>query len=341
LFVNVEDLSYGSKIKVTAICKFCGSENVIQYCKYLINVNRNDKGYYSCFKCKNIEKENTCIKKYGVKSYSMTDEFRENESKKWKGIMRGDEKRKKTCMERYGVEYYFSTDVMKELNRKWMSSDEFKEKSKNTLIEKYGVDSYSKTDFFKKNITDNKDIIVGKIKKIFMEKYGVEYFSQTEKWKSDYAKNRDSIRDKIISTCMERYGFTNVHMVDSVKRKSANTKIDRGVIISPDLLSMWEIYRRKSINLTNMIREKIYADWDGIDYYDSEYIKDNFNYAFNHKYYPTIDHKISVYYGFANNIPVEEICDISNLCITKRYINSQKNKMIEEDFKLNKLNIKN
>ncbi len=57
-----------------------------------MNKNRNDKGFYSCFKCKNIEKEKTCIKKYGVKSYSMTDEFRTTESEKWKGIQKGSEK---------------------------------------------------------------------------------------------------------------------------------------------------------------------------------------------------------------------------------------------------------
>jgi hypothetical protein len=41
--------------------------------------------------------------------------------------------------------------------------------------------------------------------------------------------------------------------------------------------------------------------------------------------YPTIDHKNSVFYGFMNNIPPEDISDISNLCITKRFINSSKN----------------
>lgn len=51
--------------------------------------------------------------------------------------------------------------------------------------------------------------------------------------------------------------------------------------------------------------------------------------------YPTIDHKISVYYGFINNISPEEIGDISNLCITKRWINSTKRDSIESEFNLN------
>lgn len=49
--------------------------------------------------------------------------------------------------------------------------------------------------------------------------------------------------------------------------------------------------------------------------------------------YPTIDHKKSVHYGFINNISPEEISNISNLCITKRSINSTKRDMIESEFK--------
>ena len=37
-----------------------------------------------------------------------------------------------------------------------------------------------------------------------------------------------------------------------------------------------------------------------------------------------IDHKISIFHGFINNIDPILISDISNLCITKRYINSSK-----------------
>ena len=43
------------------------------------------------------------------------------------------------------------------------------------------------------------------------------------------------------------------------------------------------------------------------------------------KSYPTIDHKISVFNGFINNISPEEISQLENLCITKRTNNSKKN----------------
>ena len=129
IYVSVIDLLPGSKSKVTAICEVCYSENILQYSKYLLNKNRNGKGYYSCFNCKTHVMENTCIERYGVKSYSMTDEFRESESIKWKGTKKGADKGEKTMLERYGVTSYFKTDKSREYNRKWMSSDEFKIKS--------------------------------------------------------------------------------------------------------------------------------------------------------------------------------------------------------------------
>jgi hypothetical protein len=46
------------------------------------------------------------------------------------------------------------------------------------------------------------------------------------------------------------------------------------------------------------IKKDLLENWDGYDYYDGEYIKDNFCLYSNDKNYPTMDHKISCYYGF-------------------------------------------
>jgi len=73
-------------------------------------------------------------------------------------------------------------------------------------------------------------------------------------------------------------------------------------------------------------------EWDGYDYYDNEYIKEYFNLPYHHKLYPTIDHKLSIFYGFKNNMTVKEMCNIENLCFTKRTINSSKGKKIENKF---------
>ena len=68
------------------------------------------------------------------------------------------------------------------------------------------------------------------------------------------------------------------------------------------------------------------------------YIKGYLSYSHTHRFYPTMDHKISVFYGFINSIDPNFIGSIDNLCITKRSINSKKREMIEEEF-LEKLNL--
>jgi len=54
---------------------------------------------------------------------------------------------------------------------------------------------------------------------------------------------------------------------------------------------------------------------------------------------PTIDHKISVKYGYVNNIDPLEISSSQNLCICSRSTNSSKNYLTEEEF-MEKLNEK-
>lgn len=334
IFVTPKDMPTGSKVKITAICKLCNSESNISYNKYLLNFNRNNKGYYSCFKCKNVEKEKTCMVKYGVISYSMTDEFKTSESKKWKGVQKGSEKGKITMVERYGVDCYFKTKESIENNRKWMSSDEFKEKSKITLMDKYGVDHYSKSDKFKYDIKSKKDIIIEKIKNTFLEKYGVDWISKSDLWKESYRNKVDSTIEKIAKTCMLRYDVDNVSKVNLFKDKIYKTKLEKGLIISNELMNEWEIYKLNCRKITNKNKKILFEKWDGYDYYDNEFIKGNFCYSPTHRFYPTIDHKISVYHGFINEMDPSEICSISNLCITKRFINSIKGKLIESNFNI-------
>ena len=96
--------------------------------------------------------------------------------------------------------------------------------------------------------------------------------------------------------------------------------------------SEFEKYQIKVRNLTNKVKSILYENWNGFDYYDNEFIKNNINYKFYDRNYPTIDHKISIYYGFVNNISPEIIGNLENLCITKRGINSKKNNKNEEFF---------
>jgi len=299
LLVNIDELTKSSKSRITAICEICTSENSVTYGKYNVNKNRNNKGYYSCFKCKNLEKEKTCLEKYGVKSYSMTLEFKDLDRTDW-NIKEGYEKGREKIIEKYGVDSYFKTKESREYNKKWMSSDEFKIKSKNTLQEKYGVDSYSKTDRFKIDIESKKDLILDKIRETFIKNYNI-----------DWASKLSSVKDKI--------------------RK---TKEDNGTVIPDELLGDWEVYRRKVRNITNSNKKYLYENWNGYDYYDNELIKGYLSHTKTHRFYPTIDHKISVYFGFMNNISPEELGSLENLCITKRFINSMKGKLVETVFNI-------
>lgn len=92
-------------------------------------------------------------------------------------------------------------------------------------------------------------------------------------------------------------------------------------------------YRRIVDNLTSRNKKKLYEEWNGYDYYDGEYIMCNLSIHFNNDNYPSIDHKISVYNGFIENIDAKIVGDITNLCITKRKNNSKKGILNEEQFK--------
>lgn len=332
LEVSIDHLHSGSGVRITAICEICGSENQIQYKKYLVNKNRNDKGFYSCFKCKNIEKEKTCIKKFGVKSYSQTDEFRKTESKKWKGKRKGGQKYIDTMIRKYGVDCYFKTKESKESNRVWMSSEEFRMRAKDTILKKWGVDHFSKTDDFKNKIIEKKELILEKIKKTFQERWGEDWISKTEHFKYKMKEKKEETVRKIKATCLEKYGVDNVSKVKEVAIESRKTKEELGLIIPDELLSEWFLYKRDVRRLTNRSKKKLYELWDGYDKYDGEFIKGYLAYSHTHRFYPTVDHKISVYFGFMNALSAEEVSSIENLCITKRFINSKKKVMTDSEF---------
>jgi len=85
-------------------------------------------------------------------------------------------------------------------------------------------------------------------------------------------------------------------------------------------------YKKEVRKETYKYKKKLYDNWNGYDYYDNEYIKDNFNLNSYDDNYPSLDHKTSIKYGFDNNISVEYIGNINNLCVTKRLINIKKGK---------------
>lgn len=199
-------------------------------------------------------------------------------------------KTKITNIERYGVDHP-------------LKSKEILEKLKNTNIERYG----ESCSLLSKEVKD-------KTKKTSLERYGVDIPCTSLESK----ENR-----KI--TNLSKYGKENVFQTDEFKKKMTDLRIESGVLISQDMLDIWRIYKNEVRKVTRIFLKELYDNWGGYDFYDGEYIKDNLNLHHNHRLYPTIDHKMSIFYGFKNKIPADKIGNISNLVITKRSINSRKN----------------
>lgn len=199
-------------------------------------------------------------------------------------------KLKETNKEKYGVEYYSKLD-------------EHSERVKRTSIEKYGVEHYSKTQDYSnsKNKTNfkkfgyvNPFMDVEKIKNIFIDKYGVDNPSKVKEYR------------------------------DNANITTRSTRENNGSWISLSKKTDWELYKSKVRRITKHNIKLL--EWDGTDFYDGEYIKENFSLNHIDNNYPTIDHKISIFDGFMNNMSIDEIASVNNLCWTKRIINITKNK---------------
>jgi len=72
--INIADVYEKARIKITAICEVCGSENIISLNKYTENKNRG--GYYGCKKCSRQKYRKTNIEKYGVDNPMKSDEIK-------------------------------------------------------------------------------------------------------------------------------------------------------------------------------------------------------------------------------------------------------------------------
>jgi hypothetical protein len=138
----------------------------------------------------------------------------------------------------------------------------------------------------------------------------------------------DETKNKIKQTCLKKYGVENPFQNEDIKRdnikKSLDTKRKNGKIRS--------IYDKTLLDdFTKLVRSKTYKNkkellsiWNGFDFYDNDYIKENFNLNPNDNNYPNVDHKISIKYGFDNGISIEKLSSLNNLCVTKKINNLKK-----------------
>lgn len=153
-----------------------------------------------------------------------------------------------------------------------------------------------------------------------LENYGVEYYVLSE-----------DFREKSEKTSFKNYGTLHPQMSDEMKKKQKEYYKSIGFNV---LDNKYGLYKNEIYRLTKKVKKQLVKEWNGKDYYDGEYIKDNFNLPYYDGDYPTIDHKVSIFEGYKNNIDTETMSNISNLCLTKRRVNSKKYIKTENDFNI-------
>lgn len=210
-----------------------------------------------------------------------------------------NQKIKDVCQEKWGVDNPFQVDSIKD-------------KIKETLNDKYGVEHPMFLEETKK-----------KIKETCLERYGETSYNKTEDFKK-----------KVIKTNLEKYGAEYPMKTEEGQLKRKLTRISKGNQIPDEFVDAYRKYRLIVNRSLQRNKKVILESWNGYDYYDGEFIRDNFNLKQNDRLYPHFDHKISVAYGFKNNIDPDVISDINNICITKQWINGLKKEMNEDEFKV-------
>jgi hypothetical protein len=222
------------------------------------------------------------------------------------------EKNKITNTGKYGVEFISQIEYVKK-------------KKIETSIKNYGVDYYSRTEYSKI-----------RIKKTNLEKYGVDNPSKLQEFKNkrkktmnekfgvDYYVLHNDFKGKSEKTFLKNYGVSHPMMLKEEIKRRLNKK---GLDFRTD---DFRIYRNRVDYFTRKNKNILFDRWDGLDFYDGEYILENLNLSGQHGDYPTIDHKKSVKECFDEGILPIYVADLDNLCITKRRINSKK--QVKSDF---------
>lgn len=156
-------------------------------------------------------------------------------------------------------------------------------------------------------------------------------YSESKKGDKNPSK-RPEVKEKIRNSILKKY-LLNPENKDKISKSLIKFYKNNKSFISHDELNGFSKFKNEVKRKTNKNKKELLEKWDGKDYYDNEYIKNNYKLHYNNKKYPTIDHKISLLYGFKHNYSVELISSTENLCITKRSHNSSKGALNDKEFK--------
>ena len=106
-------------------------------------------------------------------------------------------------------------------------------------------------------------------------------------------------------------------------KKGLETRKKNGNIIDWNKAG-WKQYWKRCDWLTRKIRKQMLENWDGYDYVNGEYIKDNLNLHYSHGDYPTLDHIKPRSQCFREGLSPYEATKPENLAWTTRKNNSKK-----------------
>jgi len=319
-------------------CKICDEQTnltIDSFSRYHLKPNHgmNLKEYYDKVlrkedegKCLHCGKEtkflgyNHGYAKFCSQKHQRISDYTKNkisESFKTRDTNKESEKRKETCLVKYGTENVDQNELVKE-------------KLKQTNLDKYGEEHTLGLKKCKKK----REMSLRNNKKEINEK-------RKSYWRGLNPEELDIIIDKRRDTFQERYGVGWNSQVESIQKRIRQTNEEKGKWIKGSRSSDYWKYWNEVRNETIKHRIRLYRLWDGNDYYTGEKLVINEEYKIQfpeahpgtNPLQPTVDHKISIKYGFLNDIDPKEIGAFKNLCICSRSANSKKNYLIEKEFR--------
>jgi len=265
-------------------------------------------GYYKGY-------QTYCCLKHSQKSQIVRDKISKSFNSRDKKLE--NNKRKLTNLKRYNVENVSQTNEIKDQKSKSVEK-------RYGVIHNFLIESCKKARW--KVLNQNKEEINEKRKDF---------------WRRLNDEELNVINDNRKYTNVKKYGKEYVAQVKEFKDKGRKTHENNGSWLVGIKKTEYQKYRHLVRLETNKHISRLLRLNDGYDYYTSEklvtnkeyqLIKPNLHYGTN-PLQPTIDHKISIYYGFINNIDPKEIGSFKNLCVCSRIINSMKNRLTEKEYR--------
>lgn len=228
-------------------------------------------------------------------------------------------KEKKSFYKKYKAEIIKNKDLIIELHTK-----------KGEEMSSTAIFNYLLNNNYFNSMSDNDKDILSKLKKYSGNGNHFQIIRSLLKKERVLKMSTASKTQNMIKTIKEKYGVENVGQLPE-NRKKLSDRNNAEVFKLPVFLRFDE-YNQKVALITRRNRKKLSKPIT--DYYTGlPFLKEMSESEFMQgDLYPTVDHKLSVFYCFLKNIPAEECASISNLCWTYRFINTKKFFLTESMF---------